>query len=237
MSKWPAKRFWKEVKIKQNGTEFAVLLDCSPLSTPGKSQVLVPTKELATQIAAEWASQEDLVDPLSMPFTRMTNTAIDKVSLQASEVVQHLTAYAETDHLCYRADCPPTLVKRQVESWDPLLDWAKDTFNAPLNKAIGVIYVDQPIESILRLKRRITRLSAFELAAVHDLICLSGSFVAALAVIYKKKPAEEIWELCRIDETWQIEQWGKDTEEEATTKQKMADFLHAASYFSVLAYT
>ncbi len=38
----------------------------------------------------------------------------------------------------------------------------------------------------------------------------------------------EAWELSRIDETWQAEQWGLDAEAEAAADLRRADFLRAA---------
>ena len=234
MTQWAVKRFWGEVTLEEVSKGFTILLDGMPVKTPAKAKLVVPTQSLANHIAAEWEAQEDRIDPLSMPYTRMTNSALDKVTPQFSEVVNQLAAYAETDHLCYRAEAPKALVKRQMEAWDPLLAWAGKTFDAPLKVATGVTFVPQPNKSLAQLKERITRLSAFELAAVHDLISLSGSLVASLAVIHRKKAADEVWRLCQIDEIWQIEQWGADKQQEAVSEYKMAEFLHASHYFSTL---
>ena len=146
-----------------------------------------------------------MVDPMTMPYTRMTNSAIDKVTTQFDEVVEHLASYAETDHLCYRAEGPEDLVARQKAAWDPLLRWAAQSLHA-VEHANGIVYIDQPIESLSNLRDQIIILSPFGLAAVHDLITISGSFVAAMAVIEGIK-RQRIWELCRIDENWQIEKW------------------------------
>ena len=228
------KRFWSEVTAKEVLTGFTVLLDGMPVQTPAKTKLIVPTQALADHIAAEWAVQEDRIDPISMPYTRMTNSALDKVAPQFSEVVNQLATYAETDHLCYRAESPIALVKRQADAWDPLLAWAAKMFDAPLKVTTGVTFVAQPNNSLARLKERITWLSPFELAAVHDLISLSGSLVASLAVIHRKKAADEVWRLCQIDEIWQIEQWGADKQQEAVSEYKMAEFLHASHYFWTL---
>ena len=146
-------------------------------------------------------------------------------------MVEHLASYAETDHLCYRAEGPEDLVARQKAAWDPLLHWIDQSLHAPLNTANGIIYIDQPIESLSNLRDRIIILSPFGLAAVHDLITISGSFVAAMAVIDGYKTSNEIWDLCRIDENWQIEKWGCDDLEEAVSERKRDDFLHAARYY------
>ena len=55
-----------------------------------------------------------------------------------------------------------------------------------------------------------------------------------MAVIDGYKTSNEIWDLCRIDENWQIEKWGRDDLEEAVSERKRDDFLHAARYYYFL---
>jgi len=119
-----AKVFWKQVSVAPQGDGFGILLDARQLRTPAKSALIVPTSQLATEIATEWQALGDRVDPDKLPFTRMANAAIDKVALQKSEVANLLAAYGDADMLCYRAATPAALVARQTECWDPILDWA-----------------------------------------------------------------------------------------------------------------
>ena len=234
MMEWAVKRFWTTSGVEETDGGFSILLDKIPIKTPAKAQIIVPTRALAEKIVEEWNAQGEMVDPLAMPYTRMTNSAIDKVRAQYDEVVEQLASYAETDHLCYRADGPEELVVRQSAAWDPLLDWASECLNARLNTGVGILYVRQPSESISNLRGRISTMSIFSLAAVYDLITISGSFVAALAVIHGHKTVEDIWEICQIDEIWQIERWGTDDLAEAASTQKKHDFSLAASYYSLL---
>ena len=234
MTEWAVKRFWTTAGVEETEGGFSILLDKTPIKTPAKAQIIVPTRALAEKIAEEWNAQGEMVDPLTMPHTRMTNSAIDKVRAQFDEVVEHLAYYAEADHLCYRADGPEELVGRQNAAWNPLLGWAAECLNARLNTGTGILYVPQPSESLSNLRDRISAMSPFSLAALHDLITISGSFVAALAVIYGHKTAEDIWEICQIDEIWQIEQWGPDDLAEAASTQKKHDFSLAANYYSLL---
>ena len=234
MTEWAVKRFWTTAGVEETEGGFSILLDKTPIKTPAKAQIIVPTRALAEKIAEEWNAQGEMVDPLTMPHTRMTNSAIDKVRAQFDQVVEHLASYAETDYLCYRADGPEELVVRQNEAWTPLLDWASECLNARLNTGKGILYVPQPSESLSNLRDRISTMSPFSLAALHELITISGSFVAALAVIYGHKTVEDIWEICQIDEIWQIEQWGPDDLAEAASAQKKHDFSLAANYYSLL---
>ncbi|MGA0965100.1 MAG: ATP12 family chaperone protein, partial [Paracoccaceae bacterium] len=210
MTEWKLKRFWTEASVSEAEGGYAVLLDGRGVKTPAKTSLVVPTVELARAIADEWDAQEGTIDPTSMPFTRSANAAIDKVTHQFDEVVNLLAEYGETDLLCYRADSPIELTQRQAQAWDPLLGWAKDTLGADLSPAKGVMFVEQPARSLNHLKTVLLDQSAFQLTATYDLISISGSLILGLAVCKGKISAQEAWDLSRIDEIWQIEQWGED---------------------------
>ena len=130
MTGWKRKRFWKQARVVADGDGFAVELDGRPVRTPAKAALRLPGRAMAQAIAAEWDAQEDEIAPATMPFTRTANAAIDKVTPQRAEVAAMLAAYGDSDLLCYRADRPAELVRRQAESWDPALDWAATALGA-----------------------------------------------------------------------------------------------------------
>ena len=233
MTEWKLKRFWTEASVSETEEGYAVLLDDRGVRTPAKTSLVVPTVELARAIADEWDAQEGTIDPTTMPFTRSANAAIDKVTHQFDEVVNLLAEYGETDLLCYRADAPVELSERQSEAWDPLLGWAKDTFEADLSPATGVMFVEQPAQSLNNLKMALLDQSAFQLTATYDLISISGSLILGLAVCKGKISAQEAWELSRIDEIWQIEQWGDDEEATEVAEIKATSMRHAGRFFAM----
>jgi chaperone required for assembly of F1-ATPase len=233
VSAWSARRFWTEATVCAEGTGFAVLLDSRPVRTPRKAQLILPTVGLAQAVAAEWQAQTDVVNPATMPFTRTANSAIDTILTQHEAVVGMLAAYGATDLLCYRATGPADLVARQAEGWDPLLHWSATALQAPLLTTAGVMHVDQPAASLAALTEAVRMLSGFQLAAFHDLVAISGSLVLALAVTRGRLTAEDALRLSRIDETWQIEQWGADEEAAETAALKRADFLQADRFFAL----
>lgn len=228
MTEWAAKRFWDEVSVIADGAGHAVRLDGKPLRTPARVPLVLPSRALAEAVAAEWAGQEDLIAPLTMPFTRTANSAIDNVALNHSEIAAMIAEYGKSDLLCYRADGPAELITRQCADWDPLLAWAAEALSAPLATGTGVIHVAQPEESIAALSAKVHALDPFRLAALHDLVALSGSLVIGFAALERHMPAPALWDLSRIDETWQAEQWGEDEIAAAEAAAKRADFLHAA---------
>lgn len=234
MSGWANKKFWKVAEVGETDGGYEVLLDGRKLRTPAKSEFVVPSREIAQQIAQEWHIQEDVVDPDSMPVTRMANSAIDKVAPQFDAVATMIAAYGETDLLCYRAESPKELVAHQEDVWGAYLDWAKQEFDAPLVLGAGVMHVAQPSQSVANLRARVFALNAFELAAFHDLVAISGSLVLGLAAIAKKSPPEDLWQASRLDEIWQEKQWGEDEEATAFAKTKLQGFLDAYNFYHSL---
>ncbi len=102
------KRFYAEATAAPRGDGHAVHLDGRPLRTPGKLVLILPTAALADAIAAEWGAQQDHIDPLTMPLTRLANSVRDQVDGREREVRADIAKYAGSDLICYRADAPGT---------------------------------------------------------------------------------------------------------------------------------
>lgn len=234
MSEWKARRFWKLADVAPYEDGYTVQLDGRTVKTPAKTVLVVPTRALAQAIAAEWDAQENEIRPEEMPFTRMSNSALDKVWPQLAEVAEMLSDYGDSDLLCYRAEHPAELVERQQAEWDPMLEWAAETLGVRLEPRSGVIHASQDAEALARLSRRVSELTPFELAAFHDLVSLTGSLVLGFAAFMGAAPAERIWAMSRIDETWQEEQWGADEEASEVAALKRAAFLHAGNFLELL---
>lgn len=236
MSISKAKRFWKEARVTDVDGGFSVVLDGRPVKTPAKSPLTVPTRAMAAAIAAEWDAQDGAINPTTMLVTRAANAAIDKVAIQHKEVADLIAAYGDADLTCYRAEGPAELTSRQAAAWDPLLDWADATFGARLRPLTGVIHEPQDPGALNKLSAQVHAMDTFTLTAFHDLVSLSGSLVIGLAALRDLHPAEDLWHLSRIDETWQAEFWGDDEEATAQAALKQSDFI-AAKTFHDLAHS
>lgn len=233
MSGWAKKRFWKDTAVVETEQGFGIALDGRSVKTPAKTSLVMPTRAMAEAVAAEWDAQEDVIDPASMPVTRSANAAIDKVATQHGEVADMLAEYGGSDLLCYRATSPSELIARQAEGWDPLLVWAKDTFGADLETVSGVMFKAQDPEALARLSEQVHGFDNFQLAAFHDLVGISGSLIIGLAAVHDLHPIETLWQLSRIDEQWQEDQWGVDEEAAAEAAQKKHAFVHAYNFFKM----
>jgi chaperone required for assembly of F1-ATPase len=221
------KRFYREIAVTPDN---GIALDGKALKTPRGESLRLPTRALAEAIAEEWRAQGGEIDTHSMPLTKLANTAIDGVEPRRGEVVDELARFGEHDHLCYRATEPPDLVRRQNAAWDPLLDWVAERYGARLVVQSGIASVLQPEAATAALRRALETFDPFALAALHVMASICGSLVLAFAVSEKRLPAWEAFSLSQLDETYQAEKWGIDSEAEQRAGH-LARELAAASRF------
>lgn len=233
MTEWAARRFWTEAAVEETEDGHIVALDGRPVRTPARAPLVLPSRPLAEAVAGEWQNQPEMIDPLAMPLTRAANSAIDRVAPAREGVIAMLAEYGETDLLCYRAEAPGALAERQAAGWDPLLDWAAQTLGARLVCGVGVMHVAQPEASLNALRAAVEPLDAFALTGLHDLVTLSGSLIIGLAAERRAQAPDRLWDLSRIDESWQAEQWGEDAEAAAAAEEKQRSFLRAARFVAL----
>lgn len=221
------KRFYKDVTVAARGSGHAVHLDGRPLRTPGKLVLVLPTPQMAEAIAAEWSAQGATIDPMSMPLTRLANSVRDQVEGREPEVRADIVKYAGSDLLCYRADGPAELVAQQAAAWDPMLEWARETFGADLAVCTGLMPVDQTAASRAAIEAAVAKLESFRLASAYVVTTLLGSVVLMLAADAGRLTPEEAWRAAHIDEEWQISKWGEDAEAARRQEKRKTEFLAA----------
>src|SRR5215213_5810798 len=200
------KRFYKETAVDLGDGGYRILLDGKPMRTPAKAVLVVPTRALAGAIAAEWGAVPDKADinASHLPLTRLAATGLDRVATQRARVIEDTAKYAGSDMLCYRASEPESLVKRQQEIWQPLLDWADERYGARL------VVVEGPADTLARLHDVVATHSDLGLSALYNLTHISGSLVVALAVAEGHLSAADAFAAAQLDEVYQVERWGGD---------------------------
>ena len=228
------KRFWKDVSLEQEVNGWGVMLDRRPVRTPARAPLLLPTERLARAVADEWSSVGDEIDPQGMPLTGLANAAIDRVAPDREAFASGLARYAEADLACYRAERPRALVDLQAASWDALLAWGRRRYDVDFCMTTGILHVVQPAATVDRLSHAVSTLDPFRLAGLSPLVTIGGSLLAALAVIEKTMTAEQAWDVVSVDERWQLEQWGSDSEAETALQNRRRDFFAAARFLDLL---
>ncbi|HKY93786.1 MAG TPA: ATP12 family protein [Kiloniellales bacterium] len=228
------KRAYRAVSLSSGPEGLQLLLDGKPALTPGKRSLALPSPALAEAVAAEWRTQGDRVEPETMPLTQLACTTIDLTLANEAAVHRSLAAYGATDLLCYRADRPATLVARQRQSWQPLLDWAEARFAAPLTVTEGLMAVTQPPASLAALAAAVGALRGFRLTALAQLVQATGSLVIGLAVAHSRIDAAEAFAAAELDESWQLETWGEDPVALQRRRKLAADIEAAARLLALV---
>jgi chaperone required for assembly of F1-ATPase len=224
------RRFYKEAAATP---DHGVALDGRPVRTPGRASLVAPGAALAEAIAAEWAAQGDEIDPRAMVLTGLANAAIDRVAPDPAGFARGLSVYGESDLLCYRAEGPEPLVRRQAEAWDPLLAWAASRYDIAFTVTAGIVHRPQPPETLERLAAATAARHPFILSGLSPLVTISGSLVAALAVTEGALAADAVWDAVIVDERWQAEQWGEDALATEALEARRVDFMTAVRFVSL----
>ena len=194
----------------------------------------MPKRVLAAAIAEEWNAQEGEIRPATMPLTRLATTAIDRVATQREAIIEETANYAGTDLVCYRAAHPPALAARQQAVWQPLIDWAVLRYDASLVITTGVIPKSQSAASLRAFAAAVAEQDDFALTALHVATAASGSLVIGLALIEGQLDAQEGFATSQLDESFQIEAWGEDSEQAERRRALAADIAAAARFMLLL---
>jgi len=215
------------------GDGFRVVLDGRPIKTPAKADLVLPSLALAEAVAAEWQAQGAEVEVRSLALTGLVWTAIDRVGSDRARVVEEVAAYAAHDLVCYRAEAPAELAALQQAVWQPLVDWAALSFEAPLAVTAGVVPIAQSPEALAALRQAVAAKSDLELTALNAAVTAAGSLVIGLALGAGRIDAAAAFEAAQLDESYQIERWGEDPEAARRRAAIKADLEAAARLFEL----
>jgi chaperone required for assembly of F1-ATPase len=221
-------RFYEYATSAATPHGHTVCLDGKPAHTPARRLLVAPTPALAQAIAAEWNEQTDLIDPATMPLTRLANAIIDGVADAPQPVADEIGKYLASDLLLYRAASPQGLVERQAQHWDPVLAWARDEFGAHFKVGQGVVHIAQPGEALTAAGAAVPK-DPWRLGALHVATTLTGSALIALALLRGRLSADAAWQAAHVDEDWNMEQWGRDEMAMARRAFRFAEFAAAAT--------
>ena len=208
------RRFYAAVDVAPaEGGAFAVRLDGRAPRSPAGHRLALPTRALAGMVAEEWAAQGENIIPDSMLATRLAWTALAMREPAArAAAVDRVAAFAGADVLCYFADGPGDLVERQERRWGPMIEWADTALGATFHRAQGVVHQPQPDATIARIRALAEIDDDFALAGVMAAAALFGSAILALALRRAQLTADAAFALSRLDEAYQEEKWGIDSE-------------------------
>lgn len=229
------RRFWTAVDVVARDAGFAVTLDDRVPKSPAGSDLFLPTEPLARLSAEEWAAVGELVEPATMPATRLAFTSIDRIPAVRAETADEIAAWAGSDALCYLAEGPSGLVERQAREWVPWRDWAARELGVTLVPAEGIVHRAQDPAALARVRELALALDDFGLAALALATPLLGSAVLALALQRGVLEAEAAFDFSRLEEDHQERQWGVEAEAAERTAARRAEAVLLGRWFRGLA--
>ncbi|MCI5049651.1 MAG: hypothetical protein MRY32_04890 [Rickettsiales bacterium] len=226
------KRFYKEVGLSDEAGAYRITLDGKPIKTPEGVVISSPSKLLADVIVQEWATVEESIDMKAMPMTTLLGATMQLDDAAIAGMRDELTRFAETDLLCYYAD-DEKLLALQKQEWEPVLQMVEEKIGGRFERVGGIMPVDQPAESLAAVKKHIETLNHHELVAYSQMVSLLGSVLLLLAYHWRLIDIEQAINCSQLDERFQAEQWGEDTEAEAARAAKSERIRHLAKYLSL----
>ena len=228
------KRFWQEARCVSLDDVFLIELDSKRVRLPGGEELRIRGAPLAEAVAAEWRQAGDEFTMESLPLTRLASTAQQRIAPDPEPTAIVLARYAESDLLCYRALAPPELVERQSMSWQPWLDRAAARYGAGLRVTTGVRHVAQDSAALAIFAGVVAACDPATIAGLGVLVPALGSLVLGLAVVEGALPPREAFRLSVLDELFQAEGWGEDSQASAR-RAEIAEDIAAAARFVELA--
>ena len=224
------KRFYEAATVEPAETGWRVKLDGRDVRTQGGRPQIVPTRALGEALAGEWSAQGEEIDTNGFPLRDLADYTIDAVQDGREALIRELTAYVETDTLCYRAEEGEPLHDRQLRVWEPLVADAESRWDVHFERIGGVIHRPQSDQTITRMAAALSTKGDFTLAAMRMLTSLTASLIVSLAAIDADADADKLWAAANLEEDWQADLWGQDAEAEERRQARFEAFKLAMRF-------
>jgi len=229
------RRLYRDVAVQAMDDGFAVLLDGKAMKTPAGGSFQLPTRALAEAVAEEWRQQGPKPRSATMGLTKLCNTSLDKVRPNRDTAIEQILAFGGTDLVCYRADSPAELVRRQALAWDPLLKWLHSHYGVALCTVSQIAFVLQGEDALAAFRAAISARDDFTVAALSAVAALTGSLTIALGFVDRYIDAAQALNAANVDDIYQEERWGKDEEMTAKTAAKQRELSAISRFLELLA--
>ncbi len=225
------KRFYTEVTTQSNNGFFHFYLDGKPIKTPMGQDLKTTSEYKAIRIVNEWKQQKDAIQPNAMPFTKMLNSVIDQTIPQQDAVIDNLRHYAQFD--CLFHFCPEdntVLFRQQIDKWLPPLQKFEKIYDVKLNFDSSLLIDKQPEKLSVIVTDFLESLTPEELTAMYKIITTLGSVVLSILLFNDHLEAYEALEISRLEEDYNISQWGLDQDTEKSRNMIDVEYKNAIEF-------
>ncbi|XP_031571861.1 ATP synthase mitochondrial F1 complex assembly factor 2-like isoform X2 [Actinia tenebrosa] len=229
------KRFYKRAGVEQSNG-YQVTLDERKVKTPSRKPLVLPSKQLAMAVAAEWNMQKDVIETSNMNLTTLAYITIDKPNprtkaTQITEVLEFLC----TDTVCFPASEPEDLVNLQKQEWEPIIAWFNARFNARFDVSVesfgNLLVPSIPKDTTSKLTSHLMTVNDWAMTGLEYAVDTSKSFIIGMALLENHINVEKAAYLSRLELEFQIGRWGSVEWAHDVDLMEIRSRLAAASLF------
>ena len=109
----------------------------------------------------------------------------------------------------FHEEYPTQLVAQQTQHWDPLLAWARTTFDVDIIVYDGLLGTRQPAPTVLTLGTVVASYDAFRLAAFERAVLATKSYLIALGLTEGFLSVDQAARAAHVEVQSQIDRWGE----------------------------
>lgn len=175
-----------------------------------EGSVFFPSEALALAVGSEWERQGRFIKPTTMPLMTITALAINGYcpGETRDKNMKLLFDYVKTDTVCFRSTTEG-LQERQDSILGDLVSWADTDLGIKLQTTTGFKPIEFSDETLQRYREAIEGLSPWQLAVLDTLTKITKSVTIPLAFHHGKLDATGVCIAARVEEDYQIEEWGE----------------------------
>ena len=215
------KKFYTLVSAAEIDGGFAIELDGKPVKTPSRTTLLAPSQPIADIVVQEWISQDETIDPETMPITQILTTWLDRVVRDREVMHPQVMAYLDTDLICYfHDDETQDVYKWQAEAWEPWHKWFKDRFGEELSRTSGLAALKQRDAARTSVEEQVNGYDDLAFTVLQLVTALSGSLVLALAFMRDEITEEQIFKAAFVEELYRAELYNEELHGHAPHQEK-----------------
>ena len=215
---------------KDDSWWYTITLDGRQLKTPMQALLSVPSPVLATAIAVEWDNQKAFLQPANMPLTTLVCTTLDQTTRTMEHVQNECLRFVATDTICYWEDpmvlqdsTNRGLYQKQSQHWQPIHDLVEEHSGGHrlaqmFGSSEGVLVakncknLPHPPELYEFASNYVTTgppsQSAWHLTIFSSMIRETKSFWLSWALMEDLVDADQAIQAARVEEEFQIQNWG-----------------------------
>lgn len=229
------KRFYNTAHhALQDNHHYYFYLDNKPIKTPTGTLMSTPSLKKADAVVAEWHAQADNIIPQTMPITQYLNSVIDKIIPNHASIIEQLLSYADNDCIFYFTHNTDTdLYKNQTEYWLPIIHHFEKYYAVNLNYGSDLILNNQSDIFKNHLQDFFKFLPHEELAGLYTLITIFGSVLLGLYAYQKYINYDTALFYSRLEEDYNIKNWGLDLDSEKNRHYINQDFQNAVLFLGL----